>query len=157
MVTIEYLSDYPNYVGSVARWLYYGDNPDPDFDDPDYKDLNAHFQNNSKTVLPIRLVAVYDGKCVGTVTIIDNDFPGKSYTPWLGGLHVDIPYRNRGIGRSLVESVKQIAKDLGYTEIYLGTENAGQYYKMLGWKRIETVLGSPSEETRMCEIYKYDL
>lgn len=109
--------------------------------------------------MPIRLVAVSDGKCVGTVTFIDNDFPGKTYTPWLGGLYVDVPYRNRGIGRSLIERVKQIAKDMGYNEVYLGTDNAGQYYKRLGWECVETGLITPygDSDNQMCEIYKYDL
>jgi len=157
MVTIEYLSDYPEHVGSVALWLYYRDEPDPNLEDPDYVNLYTHFHINSKTKLPIRLVAISDGKCVGTVTMIGNDFPGKSYTPWLGGLHVDIPYRNRGIGRQLIDFVKQTAKDLGYTELYLGTDNAGQYYRKLGWKCIEAVHDSPYETNQTSEIYKYDL
>ena len=82
------------------------------------------------------------------------DFYGKSYSPWLGGLYVDIPYRNEGIGQRMIDFIKQIAKDLGYYEIYLNTEHAGGYYKRLGWIYIETCL---NEGGRMCEIYKYEL
>jgi len=156
MISIEYLSDYPDCVGNVAHWLYdLYDELDYNFEDEaDYKNLYAHFQNNSKTELPIRLIALSDGKCVGTVTFIDNDFPGKTYTPWLGGLYVDIPYRNCGIGQKLIAFVKRIAKDLGYAEIYLGAENAGKYYKNLGWKCVETCA---NESGRMCEIYKCEV
>lgn len=152
MINIEYLFDYPEYAGNVSRWLY-DEFVHPDNEDLEYKEFYEIFQNNSKSVFPIRLIALSDGKCVGTVTIIDNDFESRDYTPWLGGLYVDSMYRNCGIGRNLIEVIKQIARDLGYREIYLNTEKAGKYYKNLGWKYVETC---PNDNGRMCEIYKYD-
>ncbi len=153
MFEIKYLYDYPEYAGNVSRWLY-DEFVHKDNEELEYETFHTYFIKNSKMKLPIRLVAVSDGKCVGTVTIIDNDFPGKSVMLWLGGLYVDASYRNKGIGQSLINAIKQIAKNLGYHEIYLNTETAGRYYKMLDWKYIETC---PNEAGRICEIYRYDL
>lgn len=153
MFNIEYLFDYPGYAGIVSRWLY-DEFVHPDNEELEYDKFYPIFQNNSKTEFPIRLVALSDRKCVGTVTIIDNDFESRNYSPWLGGLYVDSAYRNCGIGRGLIEAIKQIAGNLGYTEIFLNTENAGKYYIKLGWKYVEAC---PNENGRICEIYKYDL
>lgn len=153
MIVIGYLCDYPEYRENVSRWLY-DEFVHREDDDLKYETFHSNFLDNNKTKLPIRLVAIMDGKCVGTVTIIDNDFYGKSYSPWLGGLYVDTPYRNEGIGQRMIDFIKQIAKDLDYYEIYLNTENAGGYYKRLGWIYIETCL---NEGSRICEIYKYEL
>jgi len=156
MLTIAYLYDYPNYVSNVSRWLYdlYDELTHIDEEAPDYQALYSYFRNNSKTELPIRLVAISDGACVGTVTLIDNDFSGKAYTPWLGGLHVDIQHRGHGIGQRLIEFAQQLAKTLGYCELYLGTENAGHYYQNLGWTCVETCANDAGQAS---EIYRYNL
>jgi predicted N-acetyltransferase YhbS len=154
MGTIQYLSDYPEYIKNVSRWLY-DEFIHKDNKDLEYEKFNSFFQNNSKTEFPIRLIVISDENCVGTATITENDFPKRqNYTPWLGGLYVDIPYRNTGIGQKLIEFVKRAVKDLGYAELYLVTENAGQYYKKIGWLFVETC---DNEFGRICEIYKYNL
>ena len=153
MAEIAYLCDHPEYAGAVSRWLYdaFVRRDDDDFA---YETFHTYFQHNSKTEMPIRLIALADEKCVGTVTLIDNDFPGKTDTPWLGGLYVDTPYRNKGIGRNLINFVKRIAENFGYAELFLSTQNAGRYYQKLGWKRVETCVDASG---RMAEIYRFEL
>jgi len=142
VIRIAYLCDFPEYCGIVSRWLYYNlinnDVIPPDYEnDPDYIRFHTGFTNNYKTKFPIRLVVISDKKCVGTVTLINNDFPGKSYGPWLGGLFVDTQYRSRGIGKLLLEEGIKIIKDLGYHELYLTTHTANRYYKRLRWQSYE--------------------
>lgn len=105
--------------------------------DPEYKGFHKCFINNYITKFPIRLVVITNEKCIGTVTLIDNDFPGKSYGPWLGGLFIDAQYRNCGIGQMLLEEGIKIIKDLGYHELYLTTHTASRYYKRFGWQSVE--------------------
>ena len=150
---IAYLADYPAFAGNVSRWLY-DEFVHPDNEELAYTEFHSIFTTNSKTGFPIRIVALCGGECVGTVTVIDNDFESRSYTPWLGGLYVEKAHRNRGIGRKLVEKAKQIAANSGYKEIYLNTETAGEYYKKLGWKYVESC---PNESGRICGIYRFDL
>jgi GNAT superfamily N-acetyltransferase len=62
----------------------------------------------------------------------------REYTPWLAGLYVDESYRGEKIGVQLIERVKDIAKELGYDELYLRTEHASNYYRRLKWQFVES-------------------
>ncbi len=41
-------------------------------------------------------------------------------------------FRNRGIGKILIDEIIKIAKNRGYKQLYLKTEKAVDYYKKLG-------------------------
>jgi len=45
-------------------------------------------------------------------------------------------------------------KEIGYTKVFLKTENASVYYEKRGWERIETVLDEQGEHI---DIFKYTL
>jgi len=79
-----------------------------------------------------------DGKCAGTVSLVSNDLKCRNYTPWLAGLYVDKAFRNQKIGRTMIDRIKIISAELGYKELFLRTEHAGNYYRKLGWEYIET-------------------
>jgi GNAT superfamily N-acetyltransferase len=142
-IKIEYLCDYIHFADTAAKWIF------DEFingikHDRSYGDVLAAIKNCHKTELPIRLIALIDDKCVGTVSIVVNDLQlqckGKcrDYTPWLASLYVDKEYRNQKIGEQLIDSVKNIVKQLDYDKLYLRTEHASGYYRRLGWEFIET-------------------
>ena len=139
MVKIEYLSDYPEYTQTVAKWLYneFGRNIRPGLT-PDK--VLAKVQDTHKTKLPICLIALTDNKCVGTISIVINDLQCRTYIPWLASLYVDPAYRKNKIGALLVDRVKEIVKELGYSELYLRTEFAGDYYRARDWQYVEACL-----------------
>ena len=58
--------------------------------------------------------------------------------PWLINVYVDEKYRNEGVCRFLMETVKEKAKDIGLTELYLYTKHIGLYEKF-GWEFKEEV------------------
>jgi len=134
---IEYLSDHMAFADQVTRWIY-----DEFFEDIrtdlTYDELLSSIKNCSKTELPIRLVAIVDQKCVGTVSIVQNDLGCREYAPWLAALYVDKAYRNHKIGEQLIDCVKDIVKDMDYPELYLRTEHASDYYRKLGWQFVES-------------------
>lgn len=134
---IEYLRDNIVFADDVAQWIY------DEFINDVRKDLSYEqvliaVKNCNKSEFPIRLVAILDEKCVGTVSIVQNDLKCREYTPWLAALYVDKAYRNNKIGEHLIDHVKSIVKGLGYDELYLRTEHASNYYKKLGWQFIES-------------------
>lgn len=134
---IMYLSDHIGFAEDVAKWIY------DEFihnirNGLDYEQILTSVKECGKTELPIRLIAVADEKCVGTVSIVRNDLKCRAYTPWLAALYVDKPYRNNKIGEQLIERVKGIVQDLGYCELYLRTEHASGYYKKMGWQWVES-------------------
>jgi N-acetylglutamate synthase-like GNAT family acetyltransferase len=46
-------------------------------------------------------------------------------------------FRGRGIAKKLIQRVIQLAKKLGYTTLYLWTEDKQEMYSRLGWKPFE--------------------
>jgi len=134
---IEYLADHLAFADDVATWIYNAFIKDVR-DDLSYEQVLLAAKDCHKSQLPIRLIAIIDGACVGTVSIMQNDLKCRDYTPWLAALYVDEPFRKNGIGEALIDSVKRIVKDLGYHEVYLRTEHASDYYRKLGWAFIET-------------------
>ena len=136
-VKIESICENLIFLENVTRWIY-EEFVRPYRDDLTYEELVLKEKNFINETWPIRFVAIVDDKCVGTVSIVDNDLKCSNYTPWLSGLYVDVPYRNKKIGEQLIEHVKNFAKSLGYKELFLRTEHASGYYKRLGWQYIET-------------------
>jgi predicted N-acetyltransferase YhbS len=136
-VRIEYLSDNILYAETAAGWIY------NEFikgikTDRTYESVVSAFKNCHKTELPVRLVALLDNTCAGTISIVHNDLKRRDYTPWLASLYVDKPYRGNKIAQQLIERVKNIASEMGYAEIYLRTEHASDYYRRLDWQFIES-------------------
>ena len=133
---IEYLRDHMEHAETVAKWCY------DEFingikTDVSYEDVLGSVNKCGRTELPVRFIALIDGRCAGTIAIYSNDLRCRDYTPWLAALYVGKEYRNRGIGGRLIEKVKEAAAELGYRELYLRTEHAGNYYRKLGWTFIE--------------------
>jgi predicted N-acetyltransferase YhbS len=134
---IEYLSDNISYAEIVAEWLYneffkgirHGIS---------YEKVLSSVKDCHKTELPVRLIAIEGNKCVGTVSIVQNDLKFRDYTPWLAALYVDNPFRRNGIGEQLIEGVKNTVKELGHNEVYLRTVHTSDYYRKLGWQFIES-------------------
>jgi GNAT superfamily N-acetyltransferase len=103
-----------------------------------YESVELAIASCHKTTLPVRLIALQDGQCVGTVSLVSDDLKGSGYTPWLAALYVDKPFRSQKIAEGLIERVKDIMAELGYDKLYLRTEHAAEYYRKRGWTYIET-------------------
>jgi len=134
---IEYLCDSIEHAETAAKWIY------DEFihgikTDRSYEDVVSGMKNCYRDKLPIRLVALQDNKCVGTIALVFNDLRCRSYTPWLASLYVEKSHRNRKIGEKLIERIQTITAELGYRELYLRTEHASGYYRKLGWEYVET-------------------
>jgi len=138
---IEYLRDHIGFARTVAKWLH------DEFvcgirDDISYEYVLSSILECNKQALPIRLVALTEGKCAGTASLVFNDLKCRDYTPWLAALYVEAGHRNQGIGLLLIDAVKDIARQLGYDKLYLRTEHASGYYRKLGWEFVETCIDS---------------
>ncbi|MEW8314972.1 MAG: GNAT family N-acetyltransferase [Candidatus Thiodiazotropha endolucinida] len=118
---IELLADHPKAIPILktlfeSEWEpYYGETGPGDAE----SDL---IQSANRNELPIAVVAIADGNVCGTAALKQTSVTTfQEYTPWLAALVVDNAYRNQGIGEQLVIRIEQLAKDLGYPEIYVGT------------------------------------
>jgi len=98
------------------------------------------FSRTANESLPMGLVALINGKPVGTASLIPDDMEGGRMsrsihilTPWLADLFVIPEYRGKGIGSALINRIESEAGRLGYGMIYLYTEDCTSLYDSLGW------------------------
>nr|WP_242602186.1 GNAT family N-acetyltransferase [Legionella nagasakiensis] len=68
----------------------------------------------------------------------DNDGIRPNLALWLGSLVVHPDYQQKGIAPKLINAMKQKAKQLGFSQLYLFTfdPTLPNYYSKLGWNRI---------------------
>lgn len=134
------LFDYKQYIYCVANWLY------NEFIKDQESDLNLNYMinqlnNRKKAEIPMTYIALLDDTCIGTASIFSNDLSKlPDLSPWLAALYVDKKHRNRGYGAKLLMKIEQKAKELGYSNIYLRTESANDYYKKKGWIKIKDII-----------------
>ncbi len=134
MIVISLLKNHPECISSIAKmwhellgkkWL-----PEitiQEIESGYYEELNDH--------LPLAYVALDNDLPVGTCSLQLNDGIRPDLSPWLGDLLVDTAYQKQGIGRILIETAKNKARDLGFEKLYLFAfdPNLPAYYARLGW------------------------
>ncbi|AGT11161.1 GNAT family N-acetyltransferase [Paracoccus aminophilus] len=88
-----------------------------------------------EAAIPSTLVALTEGRFLGTVSVIANDLEARpALTPWLAALWVEPEARGRGIGAALIGAALAHAKASGAARLYLCAENPiSAYYERLGW------------------------
>ena len=118
-------------------------------------DVLEYLKKTNHNQVPITYVAIEDNKCIGTVSIFLNDLNTRmDLSPWLASLVVKNEFRNKGFGEKLVNHALNKAKLLGYTKIYLKTENKGNYYSKRGWKYIGKGIDKHNQET---DLYEHEI
>ena len=86
------------------------------------------------------LVAKLDGVLAGTCLLVHSEIkPCHPVSPWLAGLFVAPEHRRQGIGKVLVKSIEDQARQRGNRRLYLYTDSAAQYYERLGWTDVDQV------------------
>ncbi len=137
---IEYLADHPEVIRTVAGWifnewsfLYPGNNQ---------KVVETFLRERlHKRKLPLTLVAFYNRKAVGTVSLKDFEIETRrDLTPWVTSLYVAPRWRRKGIGTDLMRAIEEKAARLGIRKLYLVTADsdlASRFYSRLGWKTRE--------------------
>jgi len=139
-VRVDFLCDNLEFAEIVSTWIF-DEWIKPRRNDLPKEQLIERIKISYKDRFPIRLIAMQDNRCVGTIALVENDLANKcrDYLPWLSALYVDEKYRGQGIAEKLITRVKEIAKQLGYKELYLRTETASEYYRNRRWQYVETV------------------
>lgn len=75
---------------------------------------------------------------IGTFALKQKDLISRlDLSPWLGSLVVVPGYRRNGIGSYIVDRAVHLAKELGYTQMYLYTPDQEAWYAKQGWQLIE--------------------
>lgn len=145
-IKIQNLLLYPQHIEMVANWIYqeFGKgNPDRTLE---Y--VINRFKNRNLNKIPLSLIALIDNKCVGVVSIFDNDLETRpELTPWLAGLYVNPNCRCKGVADKLITGVLEICKNINYNTVFLRTEHTSDYYKKHGWTFVEYTTDENGLET----------
>jgi len=82
-----------------------------------------------------------DGKMIGVVDYIPNNYHGDPHSAYLSLLMIAAPFRGQGLGKAVLEAVEaEIQKDAGITTIFLGAQannpRAVQFWQNNGYRII---------------------
>lgn len=131
------LAENKQFIPELAQlWIdEVGQDDDPC---PDIENVQSRFmQHCNKDKLPIAYVGIYQNKPIGMVCLRTSEGIQNDLSPWLGGLVVHPNYRGRKIGEELISAIKEHAKVLGYTKLYLLCDGIlSIWYEKLGWQKI---------------------
>ena len=137
IVSIAYLADYPQYLSSVASWVY----TEWGHHNPllTLQDFEATFRTHLvKEAIPLTVIALWNDLPAGTASLYVQDMSiHHELSPWLAAVYVPTDHRNKGIGSKLVGAVENIARSLCIGRLYLWTPDKEHFYSQLGWSVIE--------------------
>ena len=122
------------------------------------EEIKCTFEHSlCKNKLPQTFVALIDGEPAGMYQLsMSDDLNSRpDLYPWLINVYVDEKFRGRNVARELMNTVKENAKELGLTELYLYTKHVGLYEKF-GWKFIEEVKTFKDDST-VERLYKLEI
>ena len=122
------------------------------------EEIKCTFEHSlCKNKLPQTFVALIDGEPAGMYQLaMSDDLNSRpDLYPWLINVYVDEKFRGRNVARELMNTVKENAKELGLTELYLYTKHIGLYEKF-GWKFIEEVK-TFKDDSPVERLYKLEI
>jgi N-acetylglutamate synthase-like GNAT family acetyltransferase len=130
---IEYLADHAHVIPTLTQWAY----EEWSYLHPErtYSEVERLISEGcNKENIPISLVAMDKGEVIGWAALKASDFKARpDLGPWLGGLYVDKPQRNKGVGTKLVQAIENLAVQLEVRQLFLVTDDAENFYAQLGW------------------------
>jgi GNAT superfamily N-acetyltransferase len=153
VIVVDFLKSHPAHVDLVSRWIYdeWTHVTEPGFEAQIA--MTRSWLRDDR--IPLCLVALENGTCVGTVSIFEDDLHSRpDLTPWLAALYVEAAHRNRGVGGMLMERLLAVARGLGIRRLYLHTETAAEYYRRKGWRFLFRTVNDRAEET---DVFALDL
>lgn len=140
MIKIDYLKNHSKFIPELAKIWHevLGSIWFPDIEiSAVIEKLQGHMNFDS---FPITFVAMQDdqNQSIGMCSLRENDGIRPDLKPWLGGLVVDKNYQNQGIGKTLIDVVKNKAKEMNFKTLYLFAidQNVVPIYEHLGWIKI---------------------
>ena len=139
MLQTIYLQETPSLIPSIAKWY------NSEWNIPIETSINDLKEKLNGTI-PLQLVVFLDEIPVATgginehVRLLDVEPRFKQYGPWLALLYTLPPYRGRGIGTYLCNSLDAEVVKQGLTKYYLYTYTAERFYVRQGWNILENIV-----------------
>jgi GNAT superfamily N-acetyltransferase len=136
-VKIEYLSDRPEFLPTLAQWHH-----------EEWSALRPGDSVEARIIrlkswcgrggVPLTVIALSDDELLGSASLIEHDMDDRlELTPWLAAVFVAPEHRRRGVGAALVRRIMDEATSLQVPRLYLYTVDSTAFYANLGWSPVE--------------------
>ena len=103
--------------------------------------------------LPLNFVAREGGELLGMGRLLKTDLECmRELSPWLGDLYVKPDSRRNGVGSRLVGYGEELARELGFRQLYLFVSDQEDFYYRLGWTLHSEVFRKGFSREGACEI-----
>lgn len=139
MIKIKYLCEYPGTIPALAQ-IWHNSIGKRWASEISTAEVEQRFNTHlNKEALPLTYLA-FDGEVpIGMCSLRSDDGIKSKFFPWLGSLCVEESHRRRGVGKLLVQVVKEKAHKMGFKKLYLFTfaQEVANWYKNIGWKEVE--------------------
>jgi hypothetical protein len=132
-VRLEYLARHPQAIATLAAWHHAEwQHLIPGWSlEETAAELASHTGDRA---LPTTIVALAGDEVVGSASLLREDMPGtEAWSPWLASVYVAPAWRDKGIGRLLVERAVADATAEGVEILHLFTTEAERWYLDQGW------------------------
>ncbi|HWM24314.1 MAG TPA: GNAT family N-acetyltransferase [Chthoniobacterales bacterium] len=134
---IEYLSDRPEFLPTLAQWHH-----------QEWSALRPGDSVEARTIrlqgwcgrgrIPLTVIALSEDELLGSASLIAHDMDDRlELTPWLAGVFVAPDHRRKGIGAAVVRRIMDEAASLKVSRLYLYTVDSTAFYASLGWSAVE--------------------
>lgn len=135
---IDRLAKYPGLIPVLAKWHHrQWQHLNPESYDEQARREDYLRATADTTSLPQMLVAHINGHALGSARLIKNDMDTHpELTPWLASLYVPPDFRRHGVATRLITEIETMAKQFGFDQIYLFTEDKTAMYSKLGWSEL---------------------
>src|SRR5690348_2288450 len=118
---LELLKYYPQVIPALADWIYEDWSP-YDLSLTKERLIEGFSRRLYDDQIPFTLVAFKDSHPIGVITLKSHETTEladiENGSPWVGSLHVIAEERGQGVGETLATAVANIAKQLGYRELF---------------------------------------
>jgi GNAT superfamily N-acetyltransferase len=135
-MNIELLADHTGAITALEDWYLMEWEPHYGVGGPGDARADLKSRCNRKKT-PIGLVAIDGDRVCGTIAL-DIDVT-TNLAPSVVGLLVGNEYRRRGIATALLRSAEDLARDLGYDQLYVSTTILSDLLERIGWRTIGKV------------------
>ncbi len=136
---IEQLAARPELLTTVATWIY--NEWWTTVTGASIEHLVARMRDHLiHDQIPLTLFASWEGRPVGTATLLDHDVGTEEWpelSPWLAAVYVVPEFRHRGVGGALVNAAVATANTLGVPVLHLMTIGREEFYARLGWQVLD--------------------
>lgn len=127
-----------NILKTTTTWMYEWWGLEENYT---YKEVECYMKNSfNDKKFPQTYGLFLDDELIGMYQLTYRDlFSRPDIYPWVANLYIEKKYRNKGFGKMMIQSIKEVAKEnTDFTEIFLYTKYEG-LYERYDWIFIEYI------------------